>query len=101
MKYLPILFLILVTYQSMGQKKLEVGLRTGQVLFPESIVYKTPLLARSYLLINGEDKIEKDLIAYYQAADGFYRFADMGRGLMINRNTRIKRIAEGAIEAYE
>ncbi|WP_157530613.1 hypothetical protein [Hymenobacter norwichensis] len=75
-----------------------VGLKTGQVYRAYDVLVKQPLLGRSFLLVDGQQRFDLDAVRYYEDETGFYvRTTLPGRS---KRETTLRRDKVGRISLY-
>ncbi|MFY0600128.1 MAG: hypothetical protein JXR03_10690 [Cyclobacteriaceae bacterium] len=97
MKKTIVLFIAVLSVQVLcGQNKLEVGLKSKKVYFPQSIKKKNPVFKPNHLLLDDSLKIELKLIDYYQTSAEYYVFRDLKR----ISNIEMRRIEYGKINVY-
>ena len=101
MKNLLFVLLAFISYSVFAQNKLEVGLRNGDVLYPNTIKYKNPLLKSPHLLLDDEKEIDLDAVDYYQTSEDHFIFRSIGKGLSYSNHTKLRRIENGAIQVFE
>ncbi|UOG75831.1 hypothetical protein MTX78_04345 [Hymenobacter tibetensis] len=75
-----------------------VGLKTGQVYKAYDVLIKQPLLGRSFLLLDGQQRFDLDQVRYYEDETGFYvRTTLPGRS---RRETTLRRDRVGRLSLY-
>ncbi|HEX8429061.1 hypothetical protein [Hymenobacter sp.] len=75
-----------------------VGLKSGQVYKAYDVIIKQPLLGRSFLLLDGQQRFELDQVRYYEDETGFYvRTTLPGRS---SRETTLRRDRVGRLSLY-
>lgn len=75
-----------------------VGLKTGQVYRAYDVMIKQPLLGRSFLLLDGQQRFDLDAVRYYEDETGFYvRTTLPGRS---KRETTLRRDKVGRLSLY-
>ena len=75
-----------------------VGLKSGQVLKGYDVEIKQPLLGRTFLLVDGQQKLDLNDVRYYEDETGFYvRTTLPGRS---KRESTLRRDRVGRISLY-
>jgi len=75
-----------------------VGLKSGQVYKAYDVLIKQPLLGRSFLLLDGQQRLDLDQVRYYEDETGFYvRTTLPGRS---SRETTLRRDKVGRLSLY-
>ncbi|MFD2787065.1 hypothetical protein [Hymenobacter rubripertinctus] len=75
-----------------------VGLKSGQVLKGYDVEVKQPLLGRTFLLVDGQQKLDLNDVRYYEDETGFYvRTTLPGRS---KRESTLRRDRVGRISLY-
>ncbi len=75
-----------------------VGLKTGQVYKAYDVMVKQPLIGRSFLLLDGQQRLDLDQVRYYEDETGFYvRTTLPGRS---SRETTLRRDRVGRLSLY-
>ncbi|WP_375437374.1 hypothetical protein [uncultured Hymenobacter sp.] len=77
-----------------------VGLKSGQVYKAYDVVVKQPLIGRSFLLLDGQQRFDLDQVRYYEDETGFYvRTTLPGRSARA-RETTLRRDRVGRLSLY-
>ncbi|WP_088843397.1 hypothetical protein [Hymenobacter gelipurpurascens] len=75
-----------------------VGLKTGQVIKGYDVEIKQPVFGRSFLLVDGQQRLDLDQVRYYEDETGFYvRTTLPGRS---KRESTLRRDRVGRISLY-
>jgi hypothetical protein len=75
-----------------------VGLKTGQVVRGYDVEMKQPVFGRSFLLVDGQQRLDLDQVRYYEDETGFYvRTTLPGRS---KRESTLRRDRVGRISLY-
>ncbi|MDF7810072.1 hypothetical protein [Hymenobacter sp. YC55] len=75
-----------------------VGLKDGKVYQAYDVLVKQPLIGRSFLLLDGQQRLELDQVRYYEDETGFYvRTTLPGRS---SRETTLRRDRVGRLSLY-
>ncbi|MEL6536423.1 MAG: hypothetical protein AAFQ98_13485 [Bacteroidota bacterium] len=96
---LPLLFLKphAATAQAQNQPAFFVGLKSGKVLYPESIALRERGFGGSYLIIDGRDQILLSDILSFQNQDGYFIYEPIEGA---NRSSLMRREFQGRISLY-
>lgn len=90
------LLTLLTCSYSWSQQKPEVGLKSGEVLMPESVQFKDPLFKSKHLLINRLDKIELGIVDYFNTGTDYF----IVRNIDFAKNQEMRRIENGEISVF-
>lgn len=105
MKFACFCLLVLCSSVVSGQDVPEIGLRTGETLYPQSILYKERLFKEPVLVINEGEKISLSLVKYYQTSEDYYRIEPLSnlKGVIAlsNSDVQLRRVERGAITLYK
>ena len=69
--------------QQAPQPRYRIGLKSGQVYAADDVELRQPVIGRSYLLLNGQQReVEvyervRQMAAYYEAPEGFHEWIDL------------------------
>ncbi|GAA4353988.1 hypothetical protein GCM10023185_15140 [Hymenobacter saemangeumensis] len=74
-----------------------VGLKSGMVYNVYDVEVKTPLFGRTYLLLDGQRKIEFDQVGYYEDETGHYVRTNLPGS---SRESTLRRDKDGRISLY-
>lgn len=77
--------------------QLEIGLKNGQILYPELLKLKEPFLGQAHLVVNDSEKIKLEEVDYYQTSSEYFIVRPVG----FVSNQPLRRIEAGRIAVYE
>ena len=77
--------------------QLEVGMKTGDLVYPKSLMLLEKPAEPAYLLIDGDLRYYMDSIKYYKDASGYYTWIRDGYG---SEDFRVRRMQEGRVSTY-
>jgi hypothetical protein len=77
--------------------RFRVGLKSGQELRALDVEVREPFLGKSYLLLDGQQRLELSQIRYYEDASGFYVRTNLPGS---SRETTLRRDRTGRISQY-
>jgi len=96
---LPLLTLGLLpgTTLAQNQPSFFVGLKSGKVLYPESIALRERGFGGSYLIVDGRDQVLLSDILFFQNQDGYFIYEPIEGA---NRSSLMRREFQGRITLY-
>ena len=77
-----------------------VGLKSGQVYKAYDVIVKQPLLGRSFLLLDGQQRFDLDQVRYYEDETGFYVRTTLPGRSPRARETTLRRDRVGRLTLY-
>ncbi|WP_303312152.1 hypothetical protein [Hymenobacter sp. BT730] len=87
----------LTTLPPVETTRFRVGLKSGQELRALDVEVKEPFLGKSYLLLDGQQRLELSQIRYYEDESGFYVRTNLPGSA---RETTLRRDRAGRISLY-
>ncbi len=78
--------------------RFRVGLKTGPVLSATDVAAHYPVLGRSYLLLDGQKRLEMTKVGFYEDETGYYRRAQPKGNF---REVTLRQVLAGRLSVYE
>ncbi|UYZ57538.1 hypothetical protein [Hymenobacter latericus] len=83
--------------QQAPQPRYRIGLKSGQVYAADDVELRQPVIGRSYLLLNGQQRFDLDQIKFYQDETGHYIRTTLPGS---RREATLRREKQGRISTY-